>query len=285
MQTIAEQVSEALQAMGFSTNESRAYVALVQGSPSTGYELAQRTRIPRSAIYGVLRRLQDAGLAVQTSEKPARFAPLPPEALFRMLRRRFDNGLERLQEQIQQLGPPVATSELWHIRGYAALLQEAARFAGKAERTLWLSLWRREAARLREPVVAAAQRGVQVVVFSFCDVSELAQAGGARVYHYGLPEEELETFWHHKVVAIADGERVLLGDAEESAGAISIETDNAQIAELATTQVVMDLTLLGRRLGVPVGDTVAGMSGPRLGRLDEVLARHAGRGGHAGGAL
>jgi len=281
MQTVAEQVSEALQAMGFSTNESRAYVALVQGSPATGYELAQRTRIPRSAIYGVLRRLQDEGLAVQTSEKPARFAPLPREALFRLLRRRFDNGLDRLQEQIQQLGPPVATSELWHVRGYPALLQEAARFAEKATRTLWLSLWRREALRLRGPIATAGQRGVQVVVFSFCDVAELAEGGGALVYHYGLPEQELETFWRHKIVAIADGERVLLGDAEESADVISIETDNPQIAELATTQVVMDLTLLGKRLGVLVGYTVAGMSGPRLGRLDEVLARYGGLGGVA----
>lgn len=277
MQTVADQVSDALQAMGFSTNESRAYVALLQESPATGYELAQRTRIPRSAIYGVLRRLRDGGLAVQTNEKPARFAPLPPDALFRLLRRRFEHGVEKLEERVQQLGPPPATSELWHVRGYEGLLRETERFIEAAQRSVFLSLWRREALRLRDTIAAAAAHDVQIVVFSFCDIAELGETA-AQVYCYGLPEHELESFWSHKIVAVADGGRVLLGDAEQRADTVSIETDNRHIAELATTQVVMDLTLLGQRRGLDLADTVAGMLGPRLGRLDEVLGRHPDKG-------
>ena len=48
-------VVPALVALGFSLNESRAYAALLQDSPATGYEVGVRAQIPRSAVYGVLR--------------------------------------------------------------------------------------------------------------------------------------------------------------------------------------------------------------------------------------
>ena len=56
-------VVAALVALGFSLNESRAYHALLQESPATGYEVGVRRMIPRSAVYGVLRRLVSVGAA------------------------------------------------------------------------------------------------------------------------------------------------------------------------------------------------------------------------------
>lgn len=48
---------------GFRLNESRAYAALVASGPSTGDEVGQKARIPRSAVCGALRRLVAAGAA------------------------------------------------------------------------------------------------------------------------------------------------------------------------------------------------------------------------------
>src|SRR5262245_16506636 len=72
-------VVPALVALGFSLNESRAYAALLQESPATGYEVGVRAQIPRSAVYGVLRRLVKAGAARSIAGSPERFAPAPAE--------------------------------------------------------------------------------------------------------------------------------------------------------------------------------------------------------------
>ena len=91
-------VVPALVALGFSLNESRAYAALLQESPATGYEVGVRAQIPRSAVYGVLRRLVKAGAARSIAGTPERFAPAAAEDLLVLLRKRFDTSTEQLED-------------------------------------------------------------------------------------------------------------------------------------------------------------------------------------------
>jgi sugar-specific transcriptional regulator TrmB len=72
-----DRIVTALVALGFSLNESRAYSALLLESPATGYEVGVRAQIPRSAVYGVLRRLVKSGAARSIAGSPERFAPAP----------------------------------------------------------------------------------------------------------------------------------------------------------------------------------------------------------------
>src|SRR5450432_2556734 len=94
-------VVPALVALGFSLNESRAYAALLQESPATGYEVGVRAQIPRSAVYGVLRRLVKAGSARSIAGTPERFAPAPADELIVLLRKRFDASTSSLEEAIR----------------------------------------------------------------------------------------------------------------------------------------------------------------------------------------
>src|SRR6478735_10529767 len=101
-----DDILDSLEALGFSTNEARAYRGLLVESPATGYEIAQRASIPRSAIYAVLKRLEDGGLVARVEESPARYAPLPPGDLMGVLRRRFEGSLRSLDESIHRMRPP-----------------------------------------------------------------------------------------------------------------------------------------------------------------------------------
>src|SRR6516165_3793793 len=101
-----DDILDSLTELGFSTNEARAYRGLLVESPATGYEIAQRAGIPRSAIYAVLKRLEDGGLVARVEESPARYAPLPPADLMGVLRRRFEHSVEALESSIRSLRPP-----------------------------------------------------------------------------------------------------------------------------------------------------------------------------------
>ena len=59
-----------LQNIGFSQYEARAYLALLQQSSVTGYELAKNSGIPASKIYQILNRLIERELILVIDSEP-----------------------------------------------------------------------------------------------------------------------------------------------------------------------------------------------------------------------
>ena len=72
-------------------------------SSATGYELAARGGVPRSAIYGVLKRLEQAGLVNAVRGKPARYIPLAPERLIEHLESRFSRDIKDFRDAVTQV--------------------------------------------------------------------------------------------------------------------------------------------------------------------------------------
>jgi sugar-specific transcriptional regulator TrmB len=74
-----EDIVASLQRLGFGEYEAKAYIALLQRSPLTGYELAKVSGLPRANVYAVLPKLEEKGavLRVDTPAGP-RYSPVPP---------------------------------------------------------------------------------------------------------------------------------------------------------------------------------------------------------------
>lgn len=260
-------VVPALVALGFSLNESRAYAALLQESPATGYEVGVRAQIPRSAVYGVLRRLVKAGAARSIAGTPERFAPAPAEELLALLRKRFDASTEQLEEAIRRLDVTPEVPDAFSVHGYQRILEEAERLLRGAQQRVVVSGWPREIEQLAAELKRAAKRRVYIVVFSHAALPSLP----GEVFTYGLEEGRLEEFWKHRLVVVADDRRSLIGATE------MLDTDNAvisetvAIAEIATSQIALDITLLSQRTHRDVEGVMAKMLGARVGRLDTLL--------------
>ncbi|MBX3229779.1 MAG: TrmB family transcriptional regulator [Labilithrix sp.] len=264
-----DRIVSALVAVGFSLNESRAYAALLVESPATGYEVGVRAQIPRSAVYGVLRRLVKAGAARSIAGSPERFAPAPAEDLLVLLRKRFETSTEQLEEAIRDLDVAPKAPDAFTVHGYARILEEAERLVRGAQHRLVISGWPREIEQLSPELKRAAKRKVYAVVFSHAELPPLP----VETFSYGLPERGLEEFWKHRLVVVADDRRSLIGATEMNDGDNAVVSETPAIAEIATSQVALDITLLSQRQQRDVGDVMARMLGDRVGRLDTLLAR------------
>jgi sugar-specific transcriptional regulator TrmB len=258
----------ALVALGFSLNESRAYHALLQESPATGYEVGIRARIPRSAVYGVLRRLVTTGAARSIAGSPERFVPAPSDQLLALLKKRFDASTKQLEEATKRMEAATFTPDAFSVRGYRRILEEAERLIAGAERQICISAWPRELAELVGELKKADKRKVFIALFSHARVDEIP----GEVFSYGLEEKDLESFWKHRLVVIADDKRSLIGATEDDEDDNAVVSENAAIAEVATSQIALDITLLSQRTGVASESTLAKMLGARVGRLDSLLA-------------
>lgn len=262
-------VVPALVALGFSLNESRAYAALLQESPATGYEVGVRAQIPRSAVYGVLRRLVKAGAARSIAGTPERFAPAAAEDLLVLLRKRFDSSTEQLEEAIRRIDKSPPAPDAFSVRGYQRVLEEAERLIRGAQQRLVISGWPREIEQIAPELKRASKRKVYTVVFSHAELPPLP----GEVFSYGLEEKGLEEFWKHRLVVVADDKRSLIGATEQADSDAAVVSETTAIAEIVTSQVALDITLLTQRSGRDVEGVMAKMLGSRVGRLDTLLSK------------
>jgi sugar-specific transcriptional regulator TrmB len=260
-------VVPALVSLGFSLNESRAYAALLQESPATGYEVGVRAQIPRSAVYGVLRRLVKAGAARSIAGTPERFAPSPADDVVHLLRKRFDASVEQLETAIARIDTAPQVPDAFSVRGYDRILEEAERLIRGAEDRLVISGWPRELESLANELKRAAKRKVYIVIFSHAELPQLP----GELFSYGLREGDLEDFWKHRLVVVADDTKSLVGAAEKLPSDNAVLSETAAIAEIATSQIALDITLLCQRSGRSTESVMARMLGARVGRLDSLM--------------
>jgi HTH-type transcriptional regulator, sugar sensing transcriptional regulator len=261
----------ALVALGFSLNESRAYSALLQESPATGYEVGVRAQIPRSAVYGVLRRLVAAGAARSIAGTPERFAPAPAPELLVLLRKRFETSASSLEDAIRKIDSTPPAPDAFSVRGYTRILEEAERLVHGATERLVISGWPREIERLSPELKRAAKRRVYTVLFSHAALPKLP----GELFSYGLEEASLEEFWKHRLIVVADDIRTLIAATEMTDKDNAVISETPAIAEVATSQIALDITLLSQRTRRDVEAIMAKMLGHRVGRLDSLLSQRA----------
>src|SRR6185503_8934614 len=130
--------AEALLELGFSLNEARAYGALIEEHPATGYEVAARAQIPRSAVYGALRRLVKAGAARAIAGSPERFVPTPAAEVMDLLRKRFESSANKFERAIREIDVSPQVPDAYTVRGYRRVMEEAERVVQRATHKLIL---------------------------------------------------------------------------------------------------------------------------------------------------
>lgn len=258
---------ERLGELGFCESDARIYIALLEKSPATGYDLARRASVPRSAVYHALDRLLGQGLIQETDRNPARYQPLSPERLLTRLEDEGSRRIEELRQGFSQIANRPREALTLHLCGYRSMLEEATRLILCCRERLFASLWRREQMALLDPLsrIAASR---EVVLFSFTRIDQPV----GRVLSYGIEEAELERHWPHKIILLADRRRALLGDAGESEDGAALLTEEPVLVESVVSNLVLDLTLYGQRFGAEVSGLVSSLT-THLAPVEELVRR------------
>ncbi|MQA08957.1 MAG: hypothetical protein GEU98_10505 [Pseudonocardiaceae bacterium] len=74
-----KQLADQLRTLGLTSNETKAYLALLTHGPATAAEVADAAEISRPKVYGTLKSLVQMGFCLPTGDSVARFQPMPPE--------------------------------------------------------------------------------------------------------------------------------------------------------------------------------------------------------------
>ncbi|MGE5529499.1 MAG: TrmB family transcriptional regulator [Patescibacteria group bacterium] len=203
-----------LQELGFSAYEARAYLALLQKNPATGYELSQVSGIPSAKIYETVNRLRARGAATALIGEPQRYVPLSPAALLGALRARFDASMAGLEEALNGLASGTETEYVWNIRGYDRIMERAAGLVRAAGREVALFAWADECRALAASLSEASARGIGLLGVVVGSIEGLPQ-----LFRHGFEAEVLDEQGGKLMVLIRDGEEALFGGIGGEAGA------------------------------------------------------------------
>jgi hypothetical protein len=254
-----------LEGLGLSRNEALAYLTLLEEEGElgmTGYEVAARSGIPRSAVYTVLRKLQGVGAAFEYGEDPVRFVATDPETWLAELRRASDARMEEAAADLRRLPKRARPEPVWILRRYVEVLQRADRMIRGATSSVWISAWARELAVLQPAFDAVADRTLHRVLHSPAGVAQ--PPAGFSAWLDRVDGDVAKAAWSHKLLLVVDRREALIGGAEPEADNHAVWTTNPSLVDMATNHVILDITLMARERDQDCDAVVSPMMRPHL---------------------
>lgn len=199
---------QALRAIGLTEWESKAYLALLDESPATGYGIAKNCGVARARIYEVLNSLVAKGAAIVSHGKPQKFAPTPPEEFLKVQRRQVGESLDHADEVLRNFGDrEKSNGVIWDLQGRADILLRAQGVINRATKRLLCEIWEAEAGRLYDDLQNAATRGVEIIVVAYGTV----ELPFATVFPHPGTDEVTHGLGSRWLVVSADDREVVAG--------------------------------------------------------------------------
>ncbi|WP_054950266.1 TrmB family transcriptional regulator [Numidum massiliense] len=238
-----EEIFKALQKLGFSQYECKAYIGLLKGHPVTGYEISKRSGVPRSMIYEVMGKLMDKGAVHLVPSEPVTYSPLPAEDLIGRLRDQFERSFSFLEQTLPKLQQEREMDTIWHIRSDDLVLHEMADIISRAEKELWLSIWEPQVPIVKEAVARHLSEREGVHVFSVLFGAPDTEIGVTFHHDYMTPEVVKARTAGHLTIVARDGEEVLIANFSDKTTSWAVKTYDPALVLVATEYIRHDIMI------------------------------------------
>ncbi len=221
--------------IGFTEYEAKVYLALLEDSPATGYQVSKQSGVPRSMVYETLRRLHGHGAVLESIEgRSTHYRPLPPEVLLDRYAENHQRLITDLRTGLQARYLAEKAEGAWSFTGRSAVLTYAGQLIREAKDEVSLVLNDEDLEALRDEIGAASSAGV--------GVHTLLTGEGELVYgnvlHHPPLESELQGLTNTLLVVIDNTEALIASTGDETTATV---TQNPNLVMIARQFVWMEM--------------------------------------------
>lgn len=167
------ELSEAMQRLGFGTNEAKVLVGLHELGTATAREVSQATDVSRPQVYNAADSLENRGLVNVQHANPRKFQPVTPDETESLLTRRFERDLEQLTDRLEEAasrraGPTEEREDIWTVRGQEAVTERITNLLRDADERIVFGVEDEDlfVESFREVLLARAADGLDVTMVS-----------------------------------------------------------------------------------------------------------------------
>ena len=118
--------------------------------------------------------------------------------------------IEELEESFKDLKDGEQSFDFWHLYGYRNLILKMKEVIRTTQKTLVMSLWKREVNLLEKELKKAEKRGVDVTLFSF---TKFDFKIGKQI-SYNLNEDRLRKIWTPNIILVSDQLSTIMGSSK-----------------------------------------------------------------------
>jgi len=133
-----KEIVQAIENLGLSAYEAKAYYALLSESPLTGYKLSKNSGVPRSRIYETIEKLTAKGLILSQEGDTTILIPVSLESFLEKKEKESKRNINFLKEILPQLKKPAEAQGIWTISGRDQIFESVIHFISQAKSHVYL---------------------------------------------------------------------------------------------------------------------------------------------------
>ena len=222
--------------IGFTLNESKVYLTLLQNRYLNGYEISKLSNVSRSLVYNVIDRLVAKGFVLKSEGQINYYCALPYDKVIEKIRNDNINKLNVAREKLKNYSRIENESEyIFNIKGIDEFFSKANDLILNAEKEISISIWKEDFPKIEESLLIAAKKGIKIYIFSFSNIT----FPYAEIFSYQLKDPN-SLFPYRRISIVVDGKEVIIG---ENAGdkSICVLSKNHALVSMTTDEIVLNI--------------------------------------------
>lgn len=235
-------LTELTDCFGFTQNEAKAYLSLLQDNPVNGYRLSANSGIPRSMIYQVIKRLKAKGAIKEIPGETTLYQPIPHTQLLNRAKEEFSSSIDTLERSLADICQNPTVHGYFVVYGMNNIRHEIIRMINGAQKDILISTNMNLNFCISELKKKEAE-GITIKLFSF---STLGYKVGEEYSHNADPNDDLfgRAFKTKRIAMVVDREEALTGDVEETSAACALHSKYPTYVGIVGEHIRHDIYLL-----------------------------------------
>lgn len=222
--------------IGFTLNEAKVYLTLLQNRYLNGYEISKLSNVSRSLVYNVIDRLVAKGFILKSEGEINYYCALSYEKVIEKIRNDNINKLNVAREKLKNYSRIENESEyIFNIKGIDEFFSKANDLILNAKKEISISIWKEDFPKIEESLTIASKKGIKIYIFSFSDIT----FPSGEIFSYRL-KDPTSLFPYRRISIVVDGKEVIIG---ENAGdkSICVLSKNHALVSMTTDEIVLNI--------------------------------------------
>lgn len=222
--------------IGFTLNEAKVYLTLLQNRYLNGYEISKLSNVSRSLVYDVIDRLVAKGFILKSEGQVNYYCALPYDKVIEKIKNDNINKLNVAKEKLKNYSRIENESEyIFNIKGIDEFFSKANDLILNAKKEISISIWKEDFPKIEESLLIASKKGIKIYIFSFSNIN----FPSGEIFSYQL-KNPASLFPYRRISIIVDGKEVIIG---ENAGdkSICVLSKNHALVSMTTDEIVLNI--------------------------------------------